>query len=236
MLTFIKALSIAAIGVTSISGIAKAATVDVTYKFATGYYLNCEEPCNDNDAFKGGDFELTVSYRNLRIRNEFADERFSEDFILTSYLDYGGETTANLTTPIGHISLAAIGGGGGFIDFFTGGGGFINTSESFKSVFSSDNEFFELSLITSFFEEEGNFDGNFPSISFLRDLQFDRAGDDNFAGFRLTNDNGDVLTSPSFIGIRLDGLEFQIAAVPLPATAPLLLAGLTFLGIRRRKA
>lgn len=222
------------------SNASTAATVDISYDFQAIYAVDCQfNECGESTEFLNGDFTLALSYNNVSILNE---QSFPEGNTTTG-VRYGGETTARFTTPIGDISFNAIGRGDlavtkSFLDsgdrFF-----FLELNEIFSSIFQPNTNYFRIGGVTFFTEED--FVDNAALYSFyVSDPDRDESGIDSPISFRLQNDAGIFISSE--VQIDLQGLRITVSEdiapsvpqVPLPASAPLLIAGLSAFGMWRR--
>ena len=202
----------------SISTSAQAAVVDIFYSFDSVYYANCERPCEN---FKKGDFEVRLKYKNV----SYDPER-------PYGFSYGGETTAKVVTPIGDIQFQAIGRGAqrfyseepfDFLEF--------NGSESFSSVLEPKKNFFNFGVVELFTGNEVISDGLRGVFDLATTRQ--RTNGDGTANFRFENDRGAFLTSEPPT-VFLKNVQISVSEVPLPASAPLLIAGLVLLRLRKK--
>ena len=217
-----------------------AATVDLFYDFQSTYAVGCEfDECGPDTEFLNGDFTLTFSYSNVSFLggNNFPEGNTA------SGIQYGGETFARFTTPIGNVSFNAIGRGELTVEEIPLGQEgkyfFLSLGESFSSVLKPSVNYFGIGGVTFFNEEDLVEDTALYSFS-LFDPDRDESGIDSPISFRLQNDDGVFITSE--VQIDLQALRVTVSEdavpvvpqVPLPASAPLLFAGLGVLGAWRR--
>ena len=214
------------------AGIAEASTVTVFYSFDASYYKNCDTDCNDPDF---GNFEVQLSYQNV-VQENLPDFDTSDN-LRSIDIRYGGETTVRVASPIGSIAFQAIGRGGSIVDVFEGNSSsnaILLPGESVSSVLKPDRNFFWLGGVVAFYGENVISLGRNGIFSFTKSNIIDFDGDDIVGDFRFENVNGDFIT-PEISTYIVRDVQISISPVPLPATAPLLIIGLTLLGLRVRK-